>query len=261
MTNKPWRSRPPGTAKRRLLVGALLTALLGAIGVVLPTAAWSHGSAISPPARQYSCWDRWGDDFQNPEMQTEDPMCWQAWRADPQAMWGWNSLYRENVAGDHQGALPDGQLCSAGDTGGNGRYTSLDRPGNWHATPVDNNFTFVNHDQALHGADYYRVYVSKQGFDPKVDELTWSDLELVADTGVVEPGEGEPSDLPDLNGVSVSIDVSAPGRTGHHVVFMIWQASHLDQTFYSCSDVEFPQTSGGKERNFWQRFGEFLGIG
>ena len=35
-------------------------------------------------------------------------MCWQAWQADTQAMWNWNSLYREGVAGNHQGAIPDG---------------------------------------------------------------------------------------------------------------------------------------------------------
>lgn len=62
----------------------------------------------------------------------------------------------------------------------------------------DNSFTFVNHDQALHGADYCRIYVTKQGFDPTTDELTWGDLELLADIGVVEPGEGEPSKDPDL---------------------------------------------------------------
>ncbi len=28
-------------------------------------------------------------------MVTEDPMCYQAWQADPNAMWNWNGLYRE----------------------------------------------------------------------------------------------------------------------------------------------------------------------
>ena len=50
-------------------------------------------------------------------------MCWQAWQANPNAMWNWNGLFREGVAGNHQAAIPDGQLCSAGHTQG-GRYTN-----------------------------------------------------------------------------------------------------------------------------------------
>ncbi|WP_342447641.1 lytic polysaccharide monooxygenase [Micromonospora sp. S4605] len=28
-------------------------------------------------------------------------------------------------------------------------------------------------------------------------------------------------------------------QTGHHIVFVIWQASHLDQAYMWCSDVDF----------------------
>jgi predicted carbohydrate-binding protein with CBM5 and CBM33 domain len=34
-------------------------------------------------------------------------------------------------------------------------------------------------------------------------------------------------------------NLSAPGRAGRHVVFTIWQASHMDQAFFFCSDVNF----------------------
>jgi chitin-binding protein len=201
--------------------------------------AFGHGSAIGPPSRHYGCWQRWGNDFQNPAMATQDPMCWQAWQADTNAMWNWNGLYRERVGGNHQAAIPDGQLCSGGRTGGD-RYAALDNPGQWRAAQVNNRFTFRVHDQARHGADYYRIYVTRQGFNPVTDRLAWRNLELVADTGVVPPGAGTPESDPALNGVTVSIDVNAPGRTGRHIVYMIWQASHFDQSFYSCSDVVFP---------------------
>jgi chitin-binding protein len=165
-------------------------------------------------------------------------MCWQAWRADPNAMWNWNGVYREQVGGNHQGVIPDGQLCSGGQTGGT-RYASLDVPGPWTAVQLSTNFTFRVHDQARHGADYYRIYVTRQGFDPTTERLGWDDLELRAQTGVIRPGVGTPETDPVLNGVTVSIPVSAPGRTGRHIVYMIWQASHFDQSFYSCSDVIF----------------------
>jgi predicted carbohydrate-binding protein with CBM5 and CBM33 domain len=221
----------------RLLVAGSAALLL--ITTLLVDTAWSHGSAIDPPSRNYGCWQRWGDDFQNPNMAVEDPMCWQAWQADTNAMWNWNGIYIDGVGGDHQGAIPDGQLCSAGHTS-DGRYAALDNPGPWQAAEVNNSFTVKVHDQALHGADYYRVYVTRQGFDPLTDSLGWGDLELVTETGVIPPGVGDPEDDPVLNGVSVTIDVNAPGRTGRHIVYTLWKASHQDQTFYLCSDVRFP---------------------
>ncbi len=188
--------------------------------------ASAHGTATSPPARHYSCWDRWGDDHQNPDMADEDPMCWQAWQENPNTMWNWNGLLREGMQGQHEQRIPDGQLCSGGNAEG-GRYASLDEPGPWHTTQVNNNFTLHYEDTATHGGDYYWVYVTRQGYDAETQPLGWGDLERVVETGVYEPGE------------AVDIPVSAPGRTGHHVVYVVWQASHIDQSFYSCSDVWF----------------------
>ncbi len=63
------------------------------------------------------------------------------------------------VAGNHQGVIPDGQLCSAGHTQ-SGRYNAMDTIGDWTATTVGNTFTVQVFDQALHGADYLWVYVT-----------------------------------------------------------------------------------------------------
>lgn len=221
---------------RPLTVAAAVLLLLA---TALSTAAFAHGSTIDPASRNYGCWKRWGNDFQNPAMATQDPMCWQAWQADPNAMWNWNSLYREGVAGNHQGAIPDGQLCSGGQTGGT-RYAALDTPGAWRATNINNNFNVVVHDQARHGSDYYRVYVTRQGFNPLTQRPRWSDFELVRETARIAPGVGDTTTDPVLNGVSVTIPASAPGRTGRHIVYTIWQASHSDQSYYFCADVIFP---------------------
>jgi chitin-binding protein len=228
-----------------MVLRILAVAVAGAVAltvalVVTQDTANAHGSTINPASRNYGCWKRWGNDFQNPNMATQDPMCWQAWQADPNAMWNWNGLYREGVAGNHQGHVPSGQLCSAGQTGGV-RYAALDNPGNWQATNVSNNFNVTVHDQALHGADYFLIYVSRQGFNPLTQRLGWSNLELVKETGRYAPGAGtrETGD-PVLNGVSNTIAISAPGRTGRHIVYVIWKASHSDQNYYWCSDVNFP---------------------
>ena len=227
--------------RTRLLVGALAGALVATLSVVaMPAApASAHGNVISPASRNYGCWARWGDKFQDPSMATADPMCYQAWQADPQAMWNWNGLFREGVAGNHQGAIPDGTLCSGGRTQG-GRYNAMDTVGNWKAETVGNNFTVQVFDQALHGADYLWVYVTNPGFDPTTQPLKWSDLTRVAVVGNTPAAQWTPV----TGGVQLNSPVSVTGRTGRAMVYTIWQASHLDQSYYWCSDIDFGGTPG-----------------
>ncbi|MEV6815052.1 lytic polysaccharide monooxygenase [Micromonospora sp. NPDC051296] len=214
-----------------LAVAATATLLLT---TALANPASAHGSVINPASRNYGCWERWGGDFQNPRMATEDPMCWQAWQANPNAMWNWNGLYREGVAGNHQGAIPNGQLCSGGRTEG-GRYNALDTVGAWRTTSISNNFRVKFFDQASHGADYIRVYVTRQGYDALTQPLAWSNLELVGQIGNTPASQWQR----ESGGVSIEIPANAPGRTGRHIVYTIWQASHMDQSYYICSDVQF----------------------
>jgi len=229
--------RLPRPLARALTVVAAAAVLLT---TGLATGASAHGSTIDPMSRNYGCWKRWGSDFQNPTMATTDPMCYQAWQADTTAMWNWNGLYRENVQGNHEAAVPDGTLCSAGNTGGT-RYSALDVPGDWIPTQIANSssFTVKAHDQALHGAKYYRVYVSRQGYNPLTTRLAWGDLILLKDTGAIAPGTGTKETDPVLGGVTVSIPVSAPGLTGRHLVYTVWEAGHADQVYYWCADVNF----------------------
>ncbi|WP_162181820.1 lytic polysaccharide monooxygenase, partial [Glycomyces tenuis] len=62
-------------------------------------------------------------------------------------------LLREGMQGQHESRIPDNQLCSGGQAEG-GRYNSLDEPGAWHTTPLDNDFTLHYEDTATHGGDY-----------------------------------------------------------------------------------------------------------
>lgn len=215
------RVQRPWAVRALILLSAALLSLFPWAGT-----ASAHGSVIDPASRNYGCWQRWGDDFQNPDMAQQDPMCWQAWQADPNAMWNWNGLYRNGVAGNHQAAIPDGQLCSGGHAEG-GRYNSLDAVGAWKTSDIADDFTVKLYDQASHGADYFLVYVTRQGFDPTKQAIKWSDLQLVAQTGKYAPSQ------------NYEIDVNTSGYTGRHVVYTIWKASHMDQTYYLCSDVNF----------------------
>jgi predicted carbohydrate-binding protein with CBM5 and CBM33 domain len=247
---------------RRLAI-VMLAVLLPATMIVIMSLkardASAHGTVINPMTRNYGCLQRWttnGASFQDPAMAQKDPMCWQAWQADPSAMWNWNGLYQDNVGGrtssytgetgltpqdvipNHMRAVPDGQLCSGGHAAA-GRYNALDKPGNWTATPLPNQFTMTLHDGARHGSDYNLVYITKQGFDVQTQPLRWSDLDLVKVGPRVMPGAGTPGAIQQDGGVNVGIDVNAGNRTGRHIVFTIWQASHSDQSYYLCSDVQF----------------------
>ena len=208
---------------RTLAVAATATVLLT---TAFATGASAHGSQTYPPSRNYRCFEVWGNNHMAPEMATEDRMCYQAWQANPDSMWNHNGLYRENVRGAHQAVIPDGTLCSGGLTQ-NGRYRAMDAVGDWIATDVPTRFTLRIDDQASHGADYIRVYVTRPGYDPTSQPLRWADLELLTESPRIAPA------------TVYQVPVDASGHSGRAILYTIWQASHLDQPYYFCSDVNF----------------------
>ncbi|MFJ8580020.1 lytic polysaccharide monooxygenase [Micromonospora sp. NPDC093277] len=214
------RSRSALRQPARALV-LLLTMLVG----VLPWsgAAQAHGTIVSPPSRAYKCWQTWGNNHTDPAMQQQDPMCWQAFQANADTMWNWMSALRDGLGGQFQARTPDGQLCSNALS----RNDSLNRPGAWKTSNISRNFSVQLYDQASHGADYFRVYVSKNGFNPTTQSLGWGNLDFITQTGRYAPAQ------------NITFNVSTSGYTGHHILFVIWQASHQDQTYMWCSDVNF----------------------
>lgn len=220
---RPRESDLSRKSTRRL--SRVLVVLLAAVVGVLPWAgaAQAHGTIVNPMSRAYQCWLTWGSQHTNPAMATEDPMCYQAFQANPDTMWNWMSALRDGLGGQFQALTPDGQLCSNALT----RNDSLNTAGAWKTTTVTSNFTVQLYDQASHGADYFKVYVSKQGYDPKTQKLGWGNLDYITQTGKYAPAN------------NISFNISTSGYTGHHVLFVIWQASHLDQAYMWCSDVTF----------------------
>lgn len=218
-------SRTPPLRRVAAALGALALGAATVVGsIALAAPASAHGAVSDPPSRIYGCWERWASNFTDPAMVTADPQCWNAWQTEPQAMWNWNGMFKEGANGQHEQSIPDGKLCSAD----NPLYDAANVPGPWRTTPVDHDFRLTLHDPSNHGADYLKIYVTKQGYDATSKALTWGDLELVKTTGRY------PTSSPYVTDVSVPRD-----RAGHHVVFTIWQASHLDQPYYQCSDVTF----------------------
>ena len=95
-------------ARPRTLVTALLAVAMALVAAIVTSQpASAHGSVTDPPTRNYGCWERWGSNHLDPTMEQKDPMCWQAWKADPNAMWNWNGLYREGIGGNHEARHPE----------------------------------------------------------------------------------------------------------------------------------------------------------
>ncbi|GIJ24803.1 lytic polysaccharide monooxygenase auxiliary activity family 9 protein [Micromonospora lutea] len=209
--------------RSRPAVRALLLALTMVLGM-LPWAgaAQAHGTVINPATRAYQCWQNWGHRHMDPALQTQDPMCYRAFQANPDTMWNWMSQLRDGLGGQYQARTPDGQLCSNALS----RNDALNQPGAWKARNVSRNFTLQFYDQASHGADFFRVYVTRQGFNPNTQRVGWGNIDQILQTGRYAPTQ------------NISFNVSIPsGRSGQHVLFVIWKASHMDQTYMWCSDI------------------------
>ena len=211
-------------ATRRSRRVVVLMGLVALIVTLLPGVAGAHGSVSEPASRVYHCFH--DTDRFDPDLASTDPMCAQAWEAEPQALYDWPALLTTEGDTPYEDFIPDGEVCSAGLD----KYAAFDEPGDWVATEVDNDFTVTFTSTAPHETEFYRIYVTQQGFDPTTDELTWGDLELVHETGQLPAA---PEDV---------FEVSAPGRSGHHIVYLQWRRlpGHSPETFYSCSDVIFP---------------------
>ena len=220
-----------GGGRTAPVLGAAVVA--GTATLLTAAPARAHGNVNDPVARNYRCLKVWGNRHLDPAMKTEDPMCDQAFRTDPNAMWNWNGLLRDGLKGQYRTGVPDGTLCSAGHAEG-GRYDPLDVPGPWIATDKPPRFRLNLVDQASHGADFLEVYVSRDSHDPLTERLGWDDLALVGRTGKVTGGGTVD---PAVGGSAYAVDVDATGYPGRRVLFTVWKASHSDQTYFLCSDT------------------------
>lgn len=208
------------------MVVTVTAAVAAAVGVVstITEEAEAHGSTQVPASRVYSC------RFEQPD----NSMCSQASAADPQALYDWMEVNIGDAGGRHQELIPDGSLCSAG----RDKYAAFDEPGEWPMTNLEPNssgehdIVFVN--TAPHATEYYRLMLTKPGFDARTDRLQWGDLEEVYDSGPLPAAE--------QNHFSVAL----PARSEPAILYVIWQRSDSPEAFYSCSDVTIGGGSGGE---------------
>ncbi len=200
---------------------ALGSPVLALAGPAAPATA--HGSTERPASRVYAC------RFEQPD----NPMCAQAWSANAQALYDWMEVNIGDAAGRHQDLIPDGQLCSAG----RAKYAAFDRPGPWPVTELRTDGSglvdLVYQNTAPHATEYYRVYLTRAGFDAGADPLAWGDLELVHDSGRLDRSPSQ------------RLRVALPAREVPAILYVVWQRSDSPEAFYACSDVTIDAGSGG----------------
>jgi predicted carbohydrate-binding protein with CBM5 and CBM33 domain len=186
---------------------------------------FSHGTVTYPPSRIWICYQ------ENPE-NPDSPACIASVASHgTQPLYDWNAINQANANGNHMQVVPDSNLASGGRPV---TYGGMDQVrSDWVTTPVTPGpFTVTWTNSAPHATAYYDVYITKASWTPN-QPLTWNNLTLLVRTD------------PSPAASTVDIPVTLPSRTGHHVIYSVWQRSDSPEAFYSTSDIDFGGSGGG----------------
>ncbi|MET9814953.1 lytic polysaccharide monooxygenase [Streptomyces sp. NPDC006355] len=219
---------PRTTAHRTALAAALLTPLLLPLWAAGPASA--HGAPTDPVSRVVACSPEGGD-------RAGSAACRAAVAANGAPFTAWDNLRVANVAGRDRQTIPDGELCS----GGLPAYRGLDLArADWPATEVAPGATLtLRYVSTIPHKGTFRMYLTKPGYDP-AGPLSWADLPEKPFAEVTDPA---------LTDGAYRMEVTLPSdRAGRHVLYTVWQNSSTPDTYYSCSDVVFPDTEDEKKR-------------
>jgi predicted carbohydrate-binding protein with CBM5 and CBM33 domain len=206
---------------KRKIVTLAVVGVLGIFGAAIASRVAAHGSMQSPASRSYACYR------EGPES-PRSAACQAAVAAGgTQPLYDWHEVNIAAAAGRHREIIPDGHLCSAG----RDKYRGLDLArADWPSTSLaagaDTTFSYVS--SAPHRGSF-ELYVTRDGYRP-TEPLRWADLEATPFARATDPT---------LAGGAYQIPVHLPAKTGHHLIYSIWQRSDSPEAFYTCSDVDF----------------------
>ncbi|MFF4832956.1 lytic polysaccharide monooxygenase [Streptomyces sp. NPDC001315] len=214
---------PRMTAYRRTALAATaLSPLLLSLWTAAPASA--HGAPTDPAARVFACSPE-GDS-------TGSAACRAAVAANGASFAAWDNLRVANVAGRDRQVIPDGKLCSAGLPA----YKGLDLArADWPSTRLSPGGTLtMTYASTIPHTGTFKLFLTKPGYDP-AKPLKWSDLPAQPFAAVRDPK---------LTNGAYHLTAKLPSdRTGRQVLYTIWQNSSTPDTYYSCSDVVFPEAA------------------
>ncbi|MGW5131295.1 lytic polysaccharide monooxygenase [Streptomyces sp. NPDC004135] len=217
----------PRTTTRRAALAAVLVTPLLPWWAAAP--AWAHGAPTDPVSRAVACSPEGG-------AAAGSAACRAAVAANGGPLAAWDNLRLAGVNGRDRQVVPDGRLCSGNLPG----YRGLDLArADWPSTRVTPGATLtMRYASTIPHTGTFRMYLTKPGYDP-AGPLSWSDL----------PGEpfARVTD-PELTDGAYRMKVTLPSdRAGRHVLYTVWQNSSTPDTYYSCSDVVFPEKEKPEE--------------
>ncbi|GCE51178.1 chitin binding protein [Thermosporothrix hazakensis] len=207
----------------KLLALALIVTLVPLCAVLLVPSqgAQAHGSMSAPISRVYACY------LEGPEHPQSAACKYAVSVGGTQPLYDWNEVHILNANGRHRELIPDGKLCSAN----NPKYGAFDTPRtDWYTTRLQSGaqYTFQYRVTAAHRGTF-SLYITRNGYDP-TQPLKWSDLEGPFLTA---------TNPPIVNGAYQMTGTVPAGKSGHHLIYSIWQRSDSPEAFYTCSDVSF----------------------
>ncbi|MFH9863779.1 lytic polysaccharide monooxygenase [Streptomyces sp. NPDC017202] len=200
------------------VLSPILPVLLGAAGP-----AQAHGAPTTPVSRVYACSPEGGS-------AAGSAVCRAAVAANGTSFTAWDNLRVADVGGRDRSTIPDGQLCS----GGLPAYRGLDLArSDWPSTRLTPGGTLrMTYASTIPHTGTFRLYLTKPGYDPS-QPLTWDDLPERPFAEVRDPA---------LRDGAYRLTAKLPAdRTGRQVLYTVWQNSSTPDTYYSCSDVVFPE--------------------
>ena len=202
-----------------------VVAAAGLLTFSVAAPAFAHGAPTSPISRSAACAAGGGT-------ATGTAACKAARAANGGPFGTFDNLRVPNVNGNDKKFVPDGKLCS----GGLDQFKGLDvARDDFPSTTVTGGKTLpVKYRATLPHEGSFRIYLTKQGYDPK-QKLTWDDLGSKPLADVKDPP---------LRDGSYQMSVKLPSdRTGRHILYIVWQTSSTVDTYYSCSDLVFKKTA------------------
>ncbi|MFJ7996153.1 lytic polysaccharide monooxygenase [Streptomyces sp. NPDC096310] len=217
---------------RHRTVGPVLAAavpLLLAVPTVLTAApAYAHGAPTDPLSRTAACGPEGG-------AATSTAACQAAVGANGgQTFEAWDNLRIADVNGRDRQFVPDGRLCS----GGLDAYRGLDiARADWPATRLSPGAGLtVTYRTTIPHTGTFEFYLTREGYDPTAP-LRWDDLAGKPFLTVTDP--------PVVDGAYRLSGTLPANRTGRHVLYTVWRNTSTPDTYYSCSDVVFPEGADG----------------
>ncbi|MGW2045712.1 lytic polysaccharide monooxygenase [Streptomyces sp. NPDC001858] len=213
---------PRTTAHRTAaLAAAAVSPLLLALWAAGP--AQAHGAPTDPTSRVYACSPEGG-------AAAESAACRAAVDANGTSFAAWDNLRVANVNGRDRQTVPDGELCS----GGLAAYKGLDLArADWPSTRLSPGGTLkMTYASTIPHTGTFKLYLTKPGYDPS-EPLTWADLPERPFAQIKDPA---------LTDGAYHLTAKLPvDRTGRQLLYTIWQNTSTPDTYYSCSDVVFPE--------------------